>query len=268
MVSPKWRVTAPVFFGAINEDAVFRLMEFFSLQESVYRARLRKPLVHLIQFQLNNIIIQTLISNMNIELARGKKVDLHKGPSGLGQFLINLKWNPGKAQKSFFGLRSSSQPIDLDLACLYELTDGRKFCLQALGNSFGHVNEAPYIALDGDDRTGGSLNGENLIVNGRMVAKIKRILVYTFIYDGVAKWKDADGVVRIKCPGSSEIVIRMDDYSSLEKTCAIAMLENKRNETFSVEKLVQFFPSNIQMDQAYNWGLNWIEGTKKPEREK
>jgi tellurite resistance protein TerA len=60
----------------------------------------------------------------------------------------------------------------------------------------------------------------------------------------------------------------MDDYSSLEKTCAIAMLENKRNETFSVEKLVQFFPSNIQMDQAYNWGLNWIEGTKKPEREK
>ena len=205
---------------------------------------------------------------MNIELARGKTVNLHQGASGLGQFLINLKWSRCKTQKSFFGLRSSSQPIDLDLACLYELTDGRKFLIQALGNSFGHINEAPYIALDGDDRTGGSLHGENLIVNGKMVAHIKRILVYALIYDGVAKWRDADGVVRIKCPGSSEIVIRMDDYSSLEKTCAIAMLENKRNETFSVEKLVRFFPSNIHMDQAYNWGMNWVEGIKKPEREK
>ena len=204
---------------------------------------------------------------MNIELPRGKTVNLHQGPSGLGQFLINLKWSRGKTQKSFFGLRSSTQPIDLDLACLYELTDGRKFLIQALGNSFGHLNEAPYIALDGDDRTGGSLHGENLIVNGKMVAHIKRILVYAFIYDGVAKWRDADGVVRIKCPGSPEIVIRMDDYSSLEKTCAIAMLENKRNETFSVEKLVRFFPSNIHMDRAYNWGVNWVEGIKKPERE-
>lgn len=200
---------------------------------------------------------------MSIELRKGQKINLEKGSSaGLGEVLINLNWNQAKPKKGFFAAFSSPQSIDLDLGCLYELADGQKLCVQALGNAFGKLDAPPYIALDGDDRTGSSQGGENLRVNGRMVAKIKRILVYTFIYEGVANWKDADGVVRIKCPGSQEIVVRMDEYSSSDKMCAIAMLENNNNETFSVEKLVRFFPNHAQMDSAYGWGLKWVAGTK------
>ena len=54
----------------------------------------------------------------------------------------------------------------------------------------------------------------------------------------------------------------MDEYSSSDKMCAIAMLENNNNETFSVEKLVRFFPNHAQMDSAYGWGLKWVAGTK------
>jgi tellurite resistance protein TerA len=200
---------------------------------------------------------------MSIELRKGQKINLEKGSSaGLGEVLINLNWNQAKLKKGFFAAFSSPQSIDLDLGCLYELADGQKLCVQALGNAFGKLDTPPYIALDGDDRTGSSQEGENLRVNGRMVAKIKRILVYTFIYEGLANWKDADGVVRIKCPGSQEIVVRMDEYSSLDKMCAIAMLENTNNETFSVEKLVCFFPNHAQMDSAYGWGLKWVAGKK------
>ncbi len=200
---------------------------------------------------------------MSIELRKGHKINLEKGPSsGLGEVLINLNWNQTTPKKGFFSAFSSPQSIDLDLGCLYELADGQKFCVQALGNAFGKLDGPPYIALDGDDRTGSSQGGENLRINGRMVAKVKRILVYTFIYEGVAKWKDADAVVRINCPGSQEIVVRMEEYSSSDKMCAIAMLENNNNETFSVEKIVRFFPDHAQMDKAYGWGMNWVEGKK------
>ena len=51
---------------------------------------------------------------------------------------------------------SVSKGVDLDLGCLYELADGRKGVIQALGNAFGSLNRRPWILLDGDDRTGRS----------------------------------------------------------------------------------------------------------------
>ena len=188
-----------------------------------------------------------------VNLQKGQKVSLVKGNNGLGEILINLNW---KQPRGFF-----SNPIDLDLGCLYELKDGSKGSVQALGNAFGSLNNPPYIALDGDDRTGASSNGENLRINGKMVPKIRRILVYTFIYDGIANWKGADGVVTVKCPGSPEIIVHMDEYGSNLPMCAIAMLENV-NDTLSVEKLVRFFNGHEYMDQAYYWGLRWRAGRK------
>ena len=40
------------------------------------------------------------------------------------------------------------------------------------------------------------------------------------------------------------------------------MLENCGNETFSVEKLIQFFPGHRDMDAAYRWGMRWVAGRK------
>ncbi len=188
-----------------------------------------------------------------INLQKGQKVNLVKGNNGLGEILINLNW---KQPKGFF-----ARPIDLDLGCLYELKDGSKGTVQALGNKFGSLTSPPYISLDGDDRSGASANGENLRINGKMVPQIKRILVYTFIYDGIANWKGADGVVTVKCPGSPEIIVHMDEYGSNLGLCAIALLENV-NDTLSVQKIVNFYEDQSYADRAFNWGLRWKPGRK------
>ena len=201
---------------------------------------------------------------MAISLEKGKKVSLKKGGSaGLGEILVNLNWNTKPAKKGLLGgLFGGGQGIDLDLGCLFELKDGRKGVVQALGNAFGSLNQPPYIALDGDDRTGAVTTGENLRIDGNKIALFKRILVYTFIYEGVANWQQADAVVTIKYPGAEDLIIKMDSYNSNDVMCGLALLENVNDETFSVEKIVQFYPGHQALDSAFHWGMRWQAGRK------
>lgn len=193
---------------------------------------------------------------MAVELKKGQKINLQKHGNSHGEILINLNWSQ---PASLGGL---TQPIDLDLACLFELQDGSKGCVQALGNKFGSMNNPPYVSLDGDDRTGSSAGGENLRVNGAMISRIRRLLIFTYIYEGAANWREANAVVTVKCLGSQDIIVRMDDYGSNQRLCAIALLENLNNETFSVEKVVRFFDEGEIMDRNFGWGLRWTPGRK------
>ena len=198
---------------------------------------------------------------MAINLQKGQKVSLKKGASsaGLGEILVNLNWN-AKPKGFLAGLLSSG--IDLDLGCLFELKDGNKGAVQALGNAFGSLNRPPCIALDGDDRTGAAAAGENLRINGNEIKNIQRILVYTFIYEGVANWKQADATVTLKYPGAEDLVVKMDTFNSSNKMCGLVLLENVNDETFSVEKIVQFYQGHEDLDRAFGWGLRWRAGRK------
>ena len=140
---------------------------------------------------------------MAVELKKGQKVNLKKKVP-IGEILINLNWDQPKKRFLF-----SPRPIDLDLGCLYELKNGRKGTVQALGNAFGHLDQEPWMALDGDDRTGASAAGENLRINGAKIPEIQRVLVYTFIYEGAADWQTANGVVTLRYPGNEDIIVRM-----------------------------------------------------------
>jgi len=193
---------------------------------------------------------------MAVELKKGQKVNLKKKVP-IGEILINLNWDQPKKRFLF-----APKPIDLDLGCLYELKNGRKGTVQALGNAFGHLNAEPWIALDGDDRTGASAAGENLRINGAKIPEIKRVLVYTFIYEGAANWQTANGVVTLRYPGNEDIIVRMDEYNNARRMCAIALLENDGGDGFIVEKQVTFFDGHAQMDKAYGWGMRWVPGRK------
>lgn len=198
---------------------------------------------------------------MAISLEKGKKVNLQKNTStGLGEILVNLNWNSRQVSRGFFGTKTVN--VDLDLGCLYELKDGRKGTVQALGNAFGRLNDAPFIALDGDDRTGEVTTGENLRINGNRIADIKRILVYTFIYEGAANWQQADATVTIKYPGAEDMIVKMDSFNSTDRMCGLVLFENNNDETFSVEKIVRFFPGHRLLDEAFHWGLRWTAGRK------
>lgn len=201
---------------------------------------------------------------MAINLEKGQKVNLTKKSSaGLGEILVNLNWNANSGKKGFLSsLLGGNQGIDLDLGCLFELKDGRKGAVQALGNNFGSLQRPPFISLDGDDRTGAAAAGENLRINGNQIAEIQRILVYTFIYEGIANWKQADAVVTIKYPGAEDIIVNMDEYNSKDIMCGLVLFENCNDETFSVEKLIRFFNGHEALDRAYGWGMNWKPGRK------
>ncbi len=202
---------------------------------------------------------------MAISLEKGRKVNLQKNQgSGLGEILVNLNWNSRPAKQGFLsGLMGGTKSgIDLDLGCLFELKNGRKGTVQALGNAFGSLQNEPYISLDGDDRTGAVTTGENLRINGNQIAKIQRVLVYTFIYEGVANWQQADATVTIKYPGAEDLIVKMDSYNSRDIMCGLVLLENINDETFSVEKIVQFYPGHQALDQAFHWGLRWTAGRK------
>lgn len=203
---------------------------------------------------------------MAISLKKGEKVSLVKKAEGLGEILINLNWNTRSENRGFLSRlflgKGEPQGIDLDLGCLYELKSGRKGVVQALGKAFGSLKNPPYIALDGDDRTGAVTTGENLRIDGNKIAEIRRVLVFTYIYEGVANWQQANAAVTIKYPGAEDLIIKMDEYSSSKKMCALALFTNQNDQTFSVEKLVMFYNRHKELDAAYNWGLNWVAGRK------
>ena len=206
--------------------------------------------------------------NLNkIELTKkGQSINLEKKTGKIGQITVNLNWNQqarkpsGGFLSSLFGGKNSG--IDLDLGCLFELKNGDKGCVQALGNSFGSYQDRPYIELDGDDRTGSISNGENLRINGDFLKEIKRIVVFSFIYQGVANWAEADGAVTLSYEGGQDIVVRLDEHRANMGMCAIAMIENVNDETFKVERLVEYFKGHEAMDRAYGWGMNWTPGRK------
>lgn len=134
------------------------------------------------------------------------KVTLTKGSPNVslskqsGRLQVNLNWDarpPQAKQGGFLKRLAASRGIDLDLGCLYELADGTKGVVQALGNAFGQLDAAPYILLNGDDRSGANSGGEDLFVNLAHAAKIRRVLVFACIYEGAPSFDQANGVVTL-----------------------------------------------------------------------
>lgn len=185
----------------------------------------------------------------------GDKISLEKkGSKGHGQIVCNLNW---VQKKGFFG----GGGIDLDLACLYELTDGTRLLVQALGDHFGSYDMPPYIKLLGDDRSGESKDGEFIHINGDHLKDIKRICVYAFIYEGVANWKDADAFVTITVPDHPVIEVRLDGDGKNLNLCAVAMLENDNGE-LKLTKLGKYCNGHQDLDNQYNWGMQWHTARK------
>ena len=198
---------------------------------------------------------------------KGQSISLEKKGSGYGEIKINLNWNQQSAGPQQSGLLSrlrgqaSSGAIDLDLACLWELKDGSKGIVQALGEAWGSLTAPPYIQLMGDDRTGSAQSGEIIRINGDMFDHIRRILVFAFIYEGVPNWQATDGVVSIEAPGQPELEVRLDSPAHNDTHCAIAMIDNVGG-AFKVTRQCEYYSGHPQLDQAYQWGLRWKKGRK------
>lgn len=196
------------------------------------------------------------LSKITLDKTRSS-ISLEKTAGGFGEIKVNLNWNKGKSG----GFFSRNNAIDLDVGCLFELQDGSKGVVQALGNCFGELNHDPYIQLMGDDRTGAVSDGEWLHINGKHWGEIRRVLVFAFIYEGAPNWRETDGVVTIYVPGQPPIEVRLNEEGGRLGMCAIALLENEGGGV-KVSRRVDFHKGHSFMDKAYGWGMRWAAGSK------
>lgn len=192
-------------------------------------------------------------------------ISLEKKDGDFGEIKINLNWNRSSQSSGgggfFASLRGKSGGIDLDVGCLYEMENGRKGAVQALGNAFGDFRDEPFIQLMGDDRTGSVSDGEWLRINGKEWRQIRRVLVYAFIYEGAPNWQATDGVITLYIPGEAPIEVRLSEEGGSKGMCAIALLENVGGSV-RVNRKIEFFKGHSDMDKAFGWGMRWAAGSK------
>jgi tellurite resistance protein TerA len=203
------------------------------------------------------------LSKVTLDKSRSS-ISLDKGAGSFGEIKVNLNWNytPAPAGGLLNAIKGKLRnQIDLDVGCLFEMEDGRIGVVQALGNAFGSYRYEPFIALMGDDRTGTSIDGEWLRINGVEWNQIRRILVFAFIYDGVPNWKATDAVVTLSIPGQPPVEVRVSEEGGSKEHCAIALLEN-HNGSVRMSREVRFFHGHEEMDRGYSWGLRWRSGRK------
>ncbi|MEV8558809.1 TerD family protein [Streptomyces sp. NPDC051917] len=195
-------------------------------------------------------------------------VSLAKQGGTSGAMRVNLNWQMRK-QLSGWGSRwgGGRGEIDLDLCALYELTDGRKGVVQALGNAFGSLHRPPYIHLDGDDRTGAVASGENLTVNLDHRQDFRRILVFVTIYEGANSFADLHATVTLQPQHGAPIDFSLDECTVPSTVCALALITNTGGDLLVQREARYLVPERgvspqRTVDRAYGWGMNWTPGRK------
>ncbi|MGW2829782.1 TerD family protein [Streptomyces sp. NPDC001286] len=198
-------------------------------------------------------------------------VSLTKQGGTSGAMRVNLNW---QVRKQFSGWGSKRgravamhADLDLDLCALYELTDGSKGVVQALGNAFGSLNRPPYIHLDGDDRTGALASGENLTVNLDHKASFRRILVFVTIYEGARSFADLHATVTLQPQFGAAIDFSLDECTVPSTVCALALITNTGGDLIVQREARYLVPERgvspqRTVDYAYGWGMNWTPGRK------
>lgn len=185
-------------------------------------------------------------------------VDLAKPGAQQGVLRVNLNWSSGKPR----GFFRRGGAIDLDLGCFYELSDGSKGVVQALGNNYGALTGPPYIELDGDDRSGSATAGETMRIDLGRPGVFRRILIFAFIYEGVPNWAAADGVVTLFPTSGPQIEVRLDSPVDGARSCAIALL-TQQGGGITVRREVRYVDGAQQaLDEAYGWGMQWRAARK------
>lgn len=198
-------------------------------------------------------------------------VSLTKQGGTSGAMRVNLNWEVRKQFSGWGNKRGRAvamhADLDLDLCALYELADGRKGVVEALGNAYGSLQRPPYIHLDGDDRTGASTSGENLTVNLDHIKDFRRILVFVTIYEGARSFADLHATVTLQPQHGAAIDFSLDECTVPSTVCALALITNTGGDLVVQREVRYLVPDRgvspqRTVDRVYGWGMNWTPGRK------
>ncbi|WP_344320270.1 TerD family protein [Streptomyces macrosporus] len=198
-------------------------------------------------------------------------VSLAKQGGTSGRMRVNLNW---QAHRRFKGRGSklgravaARSDLDLDLCALYELADGGKGVVQALGNAFGSLHGPPYIHLDGDDRTGAVETGENLTINLDHKEKFRRVLIFVTIYEGARSFAGLHATVTLTPQNGAPVDFSLDECTVPSPVCALALITNDGGDLVVRRESRYLIPERgvspqRTVDHAYGWGMRWTPGRK------
>lgn len=196
----------------------------------------------------------------------GSAIAINPGANGFEEIMIGVAWDNVSAPEAGFLNKLMKKTrlvgVDLDIGCLYEMQDGTRGAIQAFGEKFGAYENAPFIALSGDERTGNAEgHDEFMLVNGQKWDQIKRILVYIYIYEGAPRWSVINPQIILDVPGENDLVVTLKAHNDALALCAVGGLENVRGG-IKLTNYTEYFPGHQEMDRAFGFGLEWGEGRK------
>ncbi|MFE9241088.1 TerD family protein [Streptomyces sp. NPDC007007] len=198
-------------------------------------------------------------------------VSLAKQGGTSGALRVNLNWEVRKQFKGWGAKLGRAVAmhgdLDLDLCALYELADGRKGVVQALGNAFGSLRQPPFIHLDGDDRTGAVSTGENMTINLDHKDLLRRVLIFVTIYEGARSFADLHATVTLQPQNGAPIDFSLDECTVPSTVCALALITHDGGD-LTVQREARYLVPDRgvspqrTIDAAYGWGMNWTPGRK------
>lgn len=187
------------------------------------------------------------------------KIDLNKTNTNESVTInVNLDWEEVKPSGFLKSLFQSSQNLDLDLGCMYELQNGKKGVIQAVGKSFGSQIQSPFIYLDKDDRTGAT-EGENMYIYRPNL--LKRVMIFAYIYDRNGNFQTVNARLRLISSDSQEIFLTLDNPDIKKTFCAAATIDIENNKIL-ITKQEKYFNGHKESDEYFKFGFNWVAGSK------
>ncbi|MCX5396752.1 Tellurium resistance [Streptomyces sp. NBC_00102] len=200
-----------------------------------------------------------LTGNLRVNLSWRMRSSDIEGRSGQGSLFRNpLKlFQPEIVQAHTQGMVN----VDLDLGCMYELSDGTRGVVQPLGNLIGDLNDPPYIRLSGDDRFGAP-SGETVYVNMDHRDKIKRLLFFVYIYDQTPAFDRTHAMVTLYPGNGPRIEIELDERAPQARSCAVFTVENVKEELIVRREVKFVYGFQSELDRLYGFGMQWGRGYK------
>lgn len=168
--------------------------------------------------------------------------------------------------------REPAGPAGVRLGALYELTDGRKGVVQALGRALGAFAHPPHITLDlhgGRDGGGPAAPGdpvertyEAIRLNLDHSVRFRRVLFFVTVHQGVASLAGLRGAAVLRPEHGAPITVPLEECDTDAQVCALAAMAYEEDR-FVVRREARYLrprrgvSPQRTVDYAYGWGLNW-----------
>jgi uncharacterized protein involved in tellurium resistance len=150
-------------------------------------------------------------------------------------------------------------PARPDLGALYELADGTRGVVQALGDSYGRLDAPPHMELVRDRR-----KGEHLALDLVRAGAFRRVLLFASAY-GDQGLRGLDGSVTLHSEHGADIGIGLAPCREPATACALALI-TRDGPDLVVRREARYLPVRAglspqrTLDYAYGWGLSWAPG--------